>query len=217
MCSLMEKQRTSCYRRVVAPRTKDDRKIPPRRIWVSRRNPETPSVEVVLGLRFPEDGVTVHDPDHPSGLAVEVDVAPVGPRLQVVEVRAKSNHAASPVTLAALRTLALSFYIKAALSEAHILPYIRMVGPDGEERTFASKGGQAFWGHLDPAERERLRALGPGSQELLLWVGLVYRIARAIDEPPAKTVQEVFEVSPRTATNWVASARASNLLLDDGE
>lgn len=42
-------------------------------------------------------------------------------------------------------------------------------------------------------------------------VGTVYRLAAIVRYPPAKAVAETFGLQPRTATNWIARARALGL------
>ncbi len=76
----------------------------------------------------------------------------------------------------------------------------------------SGRSGRAVaWGLLDVEERDRLKEAGP-VPETLEWVALLYRVAVALAEPPVKSIQGVFGTSQRTAFNWVAKARALELL-----
>lgn len=67
------------------------------------------------------------------------------------------------------------------------------------------------FGLFSPEEVEAAKAAGP-TDETIRMVAKTYAAARAVQDAPAKAVQEVFGVSPRTAGNWTAKARAAGYL-----
>ncbi len=178
---------------------------------VEERQPAVGSVEVVPGLHFTGNGVTVKAADHPSGLSIEVDVVPDRGRLIVDAVRASRREGGPAVTLAALRQVALQPFVKEALSMAYVRLAVRDAPYSLEDALQRQERGSVAWHMLDVEDRDRLRGAGP-IDETLRWVALIYRTAVAIGEPPVKSVAGAFGVSLRTATNWVASARAAGHL-----
>lgn len=71
--------------------------------------------------------------------------------------------------------------------------------------------GQLVEFKLVPAELDRLAALGP-VPETLLAVARVYAYLRAVGVPPSKGVVNQFRIEQRTASRWIAKARAADLL-----
>jgi len=184
---------------------------------VIQREPRVGRVEVVPGIRFPTNGVTVSVPEHKSGLALEIDVVPDGGRLVIDCVRASRGSNGQPVTLAALRTVALKPALALAMWEAEVRfdPSKRWGEEEAELATLRTgeHEGYYFWGLLDSRDRDRLKAQGP-TDETLRWVALIYRVAVVLDQPPVRHLHEGFGVSLRTASNWVAAARAAGHLTD---
>ena len=178
---------------------------------VDRREPEVGLVEVVPGLLFPGSGVTVFESHHPSGLTLEVDVVPEDGRLVVDCVRASRGSDGQPVTLVALRQVALKPFLKIALSNAVVTLNVKE-GAVLKQALSDEYKGHVFWGLLNVNDRDRLKAQG-ATDETLRWVALLYRVALALEEPPVKCVAGL-GVSLRTASNWVAAARAAGYLTD---
>ena len=180
---------------------------------IDRREPESDPVEVVPGLWFPGSGVTVSvDEGHPSGLAVEVDVVPEGGRLVIDCVRASRGSDGRPVTLAALRQVALKPFLKLAMSNAFVTLAVKEGAALQRALTDEYKG-DVFWGLLDINDRDRLKAQGP-TDETLRWVALLSRVVLALEDPPVKSLAGGLGVSLRTASNWVSAARAAGYLTD---
>lgn len=169
------------------------------------------SVELAPGLTVPDE-VTVNVSDL-RGYDVEAVIVPQGGRLVVAKIEMAQREGGPPVTGEAMRQLVMTPLIKAALGFAHVKLNIR---PHDEPYTLEEamrlqEVGAVAWGLLGVEDRDRLKAAGP-SGETLQWVALLYRVAVAIAEPPVKTIQGAFEISLRTATNWVAAARGEGLL-----
>lgn len=61
-------------------------------------------------------------------------------------------------------------------------------------------------------ELEAAKAAGPSSQQLLKLVSRIYVGAQAVQDRPAKVIQEAFGVSPRTAGNWIAKSKAAGYI-----
>lgn len=127
--------------------------------------------------------------------------------IRCASVRATSPDGGKPVTLAALRQIALTPFVKHAFSHAFVTLAIK----DHATRADFEPNEYVFWGLLNTRDRDRLKAAGP-TDETLRWVALLYRVAVAVDEPPAKSIQGGFRVSLRTASNWVAAARRAGYL-----
>lgn len=180
--------------------------------------PQAPAdVEIAPGLLMPA-ATLVTDDDY-RGYRVEAIVTPDRGRLVVSTLTVHRLDDGTPVTGEGLRQIALTPFIKAALSAAYsrlaAVPHDDPVAIEAARQRAAA--GQVAWGLLNIADRDRLKAAGP-TEETLRWVALLYRVAVAVAEPPVKTVQGAFGVSLRTATNWVAAARRTGLLeSDDGE
>src|SRR5674476_132058 len=135
---------------------------------IDRREPEVGLVEVVPGLWFPGSGVTVSvDEGHPSGLAVEVDVVPEDGRLVVDCVRASRGSDGQPVTLAALRQIALKPFLKLAMSNAFVTLAVKE-GAALKQALSDEYKGHVFWGLLDLNDRDRLKAQGATDETLRL-------------------------------------------------
>lgn len=64
--------------------------------------------------------------------------------------------------------------------------------------------------------RDRLKSLGPSSQETLEWVSLIYEAANIEHDKPTAEVSREFGISLRTASNWVRAAREQGLLGGNG-
>lgn len=175
-------------------------------------------VEVAPGLFMPPETV-VTDDDY-RGYRVEATVVPDGGRLVVSSLAVHRIDDGSPVTGEGLRQIALVRFIRFAVQAAHI-PGMRKLKPHDEplpsRDELLRRAAEERWvglGLLEVSERDRLKAAGP-TDETLRWVALLHRVAVAVALPPVKSVQGAFDVSLRTATNWVAAARQRGYL--DGE
>src|SRR5665647_3373132 len=111
---------------------------------VDRREPEVGLVEVVPGLLFPGSGVTVFESHHPSGLTLEVDVVPEDGRLVVDCVRASRGSDGQPVTLVALRQVALKPFLKLAMSNAFVTLAVKE-GAALKQALSDEYKGHVFW------------------------------------------------------------------------
>lgn len=180
--------------------------------------PQAPAdIEIAPGLLMPSE--TLVTDDNYRGYRVAATVTPDRGRLVVSSLSVHRLDDGTPVTGEGLRQIALTPFIKAALSAAYsqlaAVPHDDPAAIEDARRRAA--GGQVAWGLLNVADRDRLKAAGP-TEETLRWVALLYRVAVAVAEPPVKSVQGAFGVSLRTASNWVAAARRGGLLeAVDGE
>ncbi|NVM97673.1 hypothetical protein [Arthrobacter sp. SDTb3-6] len=82
--------------------------------------------------------------------------------------------------------------------------------------TMIANAGLVLWprfafGLLTPAEAAAAKAAGP-TMESLQAVARIYRSADAVQEPPTKAVQNIFELPARTAGAWIAKAKAEGLI-----
>lgn len=76
---------------------------------------------------------------------------------------------------------------------------------------------RSWWGDseyhvMGKATAEAVRAAGP-VKEVLKQVALVYNIAQLSSQPPAKSVEAAFGLTPRTAARWIAKAREQEILV----
>ena len=67
---------------------------------------------------------------------------------------------------------------------------------------------------IENAEVQRIRRDGPGDDRSLLWVARIYRIAVALNQRPAKAVQDMLGLTPPNASIWIRRARDRRLLDD---
>lgn len=76
--------------------------------------------------------------------------------------------------------------------------------------------GTSALGLFLPEEVEAAKAEGP-TQNTIRMAAMVYLAAAAVQDPPARAVREVFAVSPRTAGNWIAKAKAAGFIPEDDD
>jgi hypothetical protein len=170
------------------------------------------TIQIAPGLFVPPE-ITVTSDDY-RGYRVEATVIPDGGRLVVSCLTVCRLSDGAPVTGEGLRQIALTPFVKTSLLAAyaklaarpHDAPSLTL-----DELLRVGDEGAVAWGLLNVADRDRLKAAGP-IDETLQWVALLYRVAVVVAEPPVKSVQGAFEVSLRTATNWVAAARGAGYL-----
>lgn len=68
---------------------------------------------------------------------------------------------------------------------------------------------------LPPELVQRIRQLGPSEDESLLWLARVYKVAHAMNLPPAKAVQQQLGLTTPNASIWIRRARDRGILDDD--
>lgn len=147
------------------------------------------------------------------------------PRFARIEVR---DDARSPVDL----DIALVFDVSAARYMVDTLTvYRRRAGEQVDGTALRGVPIQEFirqmtWGARIvgtdqtiriPLRREvvdEVKSRGPSDRESLLWLARVYAVSHAISQPPAKTVQSVFDMPAPTASVWIRRARDRGLLPD---
>lgn len=64
---------------------------------------------------------------------------------------------------------------------------------------------------IDEEERDYLKAMGPIDRSLK-GVAQTYRLAQMLGFAPAKTVEQIMDLSPATATRWIRKAREKGFL-----
>lgn len=138
---------------------------------------------------------TITLPDY-NGLDVTAVVSLVGGRYLVDELTVRRRPDGALITGETLRSIKVATILRQNLG---------VNAPDHEPRV---------WYGLMPADDvARMRADGP-TPTTLAGVGVVYTVARAIGDRPAKSVAEAFDVSARTAGVWIARARAAGNITD---
>lgn len=126
-------------------------------------------------------------------------------RFVAESVLAMRRENGTEVTSAMLRSLRIQEYIKWAVP--HFVVF-------GEPGAWTSFGG---WDSFIPDWlSEEVRQAGP-TPSSLEWVARIYRLAQTLNQPPASAVAEHLEIAQRTASHWIAKAKASGLIgRDDG-
>jgi len=164
-------------------------------------NEDAGVTEIVPGVQLWNE-VLVHAWDY-HGMDVDVLVRLADDRLTADVVTVRRRDGGDPVTADALRSIAVTQFIRRSL-EAHARaggdPFVTLTGEP-----------RVAFDFLAEKDRDRMVEAGPVTETLRM-VAALYRIALAIGDRPTKTVTEVFQVPRYTADRWVAKARERGFL-----
>lgn len=126
---------------------------------------------------------------------------------QIDELTITPISASSPISSQLIRKLQIASLLERA-SRSHLILHARVDSAAGFIST--SRAMDNFHENL----RDSLRAAGIRSGETLEWVALIYELASVEGSKPTQAVSEAFDVSLRTASNWVRAAREAGVLSD---
>lgn len=160
-----------------------------------RNDSETTAVGPGLVIESP---LQVEEEDV-HGYDVELVVAAQGGRLVAKQVTVSQREGGPPVTVEGIRNLPIAGLTRVAASQLS----------EVEKR---SEGVYEITKR--EVDRKRIRQAvsdGPTDSTLEL-VAYIYRYANAIGEPPAKTVENTFELSRSKTGRWIALARERGFL-----
>lgn len=118
-----------------------------------------------------------------------------GERLEMDELTVKRRDNAEQITGYGIREITPAAIIRNSL---------RIQAPTERRVSVA-------FGLLAPEDPAIAKAAGPTDQTLAM-VAKVYRASTAVQYPAAKAVQELFNLSARTAGSWIAKAKAKGLI-----
>lgn len=159
-------------------------------------------IEFPAGLQVPA-GFRFSIEDYPAGYDVDIEVAWSDVRFVCTDVRVRQRPGSPAVSGEVLRAVPVQDLIRDGFFLALVQPGRRS---KDEQQSVVGK-------LLHPPDG--LAEQGP-TDEVLRWVAQIYEFARAIGDPPAKSVQDGLSVSRATAGRWVAEARRRGLL-ESGE
>lgn len=132
-----------------------------------------------------------------------------GKRLELDELTVHRQDDGEQITGFGLRGLQPPAIIRRSLSVLATYP------PGGEALADSATDFTAL-GVVRTEDVDAAKAAGPTDTTLSL-VGRVYAAAYAAQDRPAKTVAELFAVSPRTAGAWIAKAKAAGHIITEDE
>lgn len=129
-------------------------------------------------------------------------------RLELDEFKVSRMRDGKEITGYGLRELQPPTMIRRSLS------VLRNYPPDDSEPDLDDDQTSSIFGSniVTHADIESARTAGPSSRESLFLVSKIYMLAQAIQDRPAKAIQELFGVSPRTAGNWIAKSKAAGFI-----
>lgn len=174
--------------------------------WVSwsAEDPQT-TVEVAPDLRLPKylEAFVVGEPDIEVDLRISAVLDESLGRYvtDVLELRRRSS--GDDITGAVLRSVRVQDYLRRAVRDA-----LR----DGQVSAGSALFDVEF--ELRPDDAAKVRALGPSSPEAMRWTARIYRFAAAVNERPAKAVQEQLGLTVPNASVWIRRARDTGVLVD---
>lgn len=120
---------------------------------------------------------------------------------------------ASEVNGTMLRTVRAMDYVKAAARRSIYLVLDESGAQEPLAALFEAELGESMFG----AEFAKYIAGGGPDAFAIAHVAFSYIFAQLAAEPPAKAVQRDLGLTPRTADNWIARARAAGLLTPSSE
>ncbi len=151
--------------------------------------PGTPMVELSPGVVLPERfSVNTNFGDYPY--AVDFEAVLEGDRFVCESLRCRRRPGEDPVTTEGLREIPVARLLRIAAERL-------LAGPDGKDK-------------MRPAF-PRVLEDGP-TNDALLHVAGMYRLAQACGEPPTKAVEDRFNLARSTAGRWISMARRKGLL-----
>ncbi|GAB3122073.1 hypothetical protein [Glaciibacter psychrotolerans] len=151
---------------------------------------------------------TVELPDLP-GIAFELDLltldAREGYRLHSMTMRSDDR-----ITTAQVHKISLPKLLH-ALAAAD--PFVVLAAQRGSEER-KKRAEQSTGGGLLDRQSLAAAAVGPNgpTEEMLMWVARTFAWCKAVGGNPGLAVQETLGLPQRTATRWIARARANGLL-----
>lgn len=108
------------------------------------------------------------------------------------------------ITATELRKIRVEELLRAAIPSTLIFEY--------EEGVFGGHSGVKNLKELVPSYAlEEIHKTGL-SIDSLMWASRIYSISRSLRLPPTKSVSEILEIPLRTASNWIARAKAEQMI-----
>lgn len=126
-------------------------------------------------------------------------------RFQIERLEILPADREQPISSQLIRRLPIGALLEKA-SRTHLVLFARVDSPSGF--ISMSRAMDDFTDNL----REKLKQEGPRSPETLEWISLIYEVAAAEGYKPTQSVSEWFNISLRTASNWVRLARETGVL-----
>ncbi|MGW9020178.1 hypothetical protein ACWGOE_01700 [Leucobacter chromiiresistens] len=138
------------------------------------------------------------DTDHPAIVAMECSWNTKAMRYEVERLELVRRPEGEPVTSLMIRQIPVGEILALALN--HVLTHL------GRVRSNTVSGSFADAVHSFNEVKHALRE-SKLTDEKLEWVATLYEMSAALGNRPTQEVSSMFEVSLRTASNWVRQAR----------
>lgn len=141
----------------------------------------------------------------PSHVTMDCSWDPKHHGFQIERLEIRPANLDQPISSHLIRKLSIGALLEIA-SRTHLVLFARVDSPSG----FISMS--RAMDHFTDNLRDRLKQEGPRSSETKEWVALIYEVAAAEGYKPTQSVSDWFDISLRTASNWVRTAREDGVL-----
>lgn len=125
-------------------------------------------------------------------------------KYEITKLEIEPHPSGEPISGQLLRKIQISALLEVA-TRSHLILYAR--AQSAVVNTSTSRALDSF-----DEIRADLKILGPSSDITLEWMSLIYELASIEGDKPTLAVSQAFEISLRTASNWVRAARERGLL-----